>query len=209
MTWPYNLGPMKRIVGHPWPRRLLITAALAGPSSAPRRRPTTSSRAFSAGGTNDAQVGFADFDLAVIPAGLGYVVDTCDQPAGTTYLRVFDEGGTEIAQGSGGCPGGVGTRLVVTAPATRRHHVRAGCAGDSSCSGRVTASSSVAVVERWTPVVFRTPGPESTSCRRLLTNFNFDGDYDGSHTSTTATNRESGGDVPRARLLLARRDLDA
>ena len=174
---------MRRIVGPFVAPALLFAAALASPSpctAAPAH--SVFLGAYSASGTNDAQVGSPDFDLAVIPAGLGYVVDTCDQPSGTTYLRVFDEDGTQLAQGSGGCPAGSGTRLVVTAPGTSRHHVRAGCAGDSSCTGRVTASSSVPMVERWTPVMFQDTFPGTYFVPGdYITNFNFDGDYDGSN----------------------------
>lgn len=149
---------------------------------------------YSATSTADAQVGTTTVDLAVIPVGQSLSVDTCDASQGTTYLRIFDDSNTQIAAGSGGCPSGGGTKLSITSPGTRSYYVRAGCVGSSACSGRVSASSAVSVVKRWAPVLFQDTFPGTFFVPGdYITNFNFDGDYDG-------TNNWNNVDLPGAVL---------
>lgn len=75
-------------------------------------------------------------------AGQTLTAGTCGltgaSASGDTYLRLYD-GSTQVAQNDDSC-GGVSSKLVYTAMASKKYELRAGCFGGTSCGGTVVWS---------------------------------------------------------------------
>jgi len=96
---------------------------------------------YSATNTNSAQQNTTNAFI-YLNAGQTLTAGTCGlsgaSASGDTYLRLFD-GSTQVAQNDDSC-GGVSSKLVYTAPASKKYELRAGCFGGSSCGGTVVWS---------------------------------------------------------------------
>lgn len=96
---------------------------------------------YSASNTNSAQQNTTNAFI-YLNAGQTLTAGTCGlsgaSASGDTYLRLYD-GATQVAQNDDSC-GGVSSKLVYTATASKKYELRAGCFGGSSCSGTVVWS---------------------------------------------------------------------
>ena len=97
---------------------------------------------YAAANTESATVNTTQFAVFLF-AGQLFTVGTCGVPgaqgAGDTFLRLNNPFGVEIAANDdAGTPCGLRSNLSIVAPTTGTYVIRAGCFGDTSCSGVVS-----------------------------------------------------------------------
>jgi hypothetical protein len=131
----------------------------------------SNSFSYTASNTNSAQQNTVNQSIA-LNAGDQLSIGTCGVTGSTftgdTYLRLRNPSGTQVALNDDAC-GTLGSRIVYTAPTAGNHEIRAGCYGNTSCSGTVVWTIGAGPAPAPTPTP---PPPTGGSLDHQATNTN-------------------------------------
>jgi hypothetical protein len=98
------------------------------------------SYSYTAVATGSAQGSTVNYSIP-LTAGRTLTIGTCGVVgasfSGDTYLRLFDQGLTQVAANDDACSG-LGSQITFTAPSSQTYEIHAGCYSSNSCAGTVS-----------------------------------------------------------------------